>query len=206
LTEVIQGEGGYNIASKEFIQNLRKSADNHGVPLIFDEVQSGMGRTGKWWAFEHYGVEPDIMSAAKALQVGMAAYAKRLELEEQGALSSTWGGGDRIDMAIGARIIEIIKKDKLLDNAAAMGDKLRKGIQELSQKNSSIVSIRGIGLMIGIEFDTKQSRDAKLMELFKKGLLLLPAGQKAMRVIPPMIITDEEVREGLDLMDQVLSV
>lgn len=205
LTELIQGEGGYNIASKEFIQNLRKSADKHGVPLILDEVQSGMGRTGKWWAFEHYGVKPDIISAAKALQVGMTAYDSRLEPEERGALSSTWGGGNRIDMAIGARIIEIIKNDKLLDNASVMGNKLRKGIHELGQKKNSIINVRGIGLMIGIEFDTKENRDTKLMQLFKKGLLLLPAGQKAMRVIPPLIITDEEVEEGLDLMDQVLS-
>ncbi len=205
LTELIQGEGGYNIASKEFIQNLRKSADKHGVPLILDEVQSGMGRTGKWWAFEHYGVKPDIISAAKALQVGMTAYDSRLEPEERGALSSTWGGGNRVDMAIGARIIEIIKNDKLLDNASVMGNKLRKGIHELGQKKNSIINVRGIGLMIGIEFDTKENRDTKLMQLFKKGLLLLPAGQKAMRVIPPLIITDEEVEEGLDLMDQVLS-
>ena len=129
----------------------------------------------------------------------------RLEPEERGALSSTWGGGNRVDMAIGARIIEIIKNDKLLDNASVMGNKLRKGIHELGQKKNSIINVRGIGLMIGIEFDTKENRDTKLMQLFKKGLLLLPAGQKAMRVIPPLIITDEEVEEGLDLMDQVLS-
>jgi 4-aminobutyrate aminotransferase len=205
LSEVIQGEGGYNIASKEFIQNLRKHANRHGVPLILDEVQSGMGRTGKWWAFEHYSVEPDIMSAAKALQVGMTAYDKKYEPEEKGALSSTWGGGSRIDMAIGAKTIEIIKKDKLLDNASTMGDKLRKGLDDLAKKKSDIITIRGLGLMIGIEFNTKQNRDAKLMQAFKKGLLLLPAGEKAMRVIPPLVITEEEVQEGLQLMDEILS-
>ncbi len=205
LSEVVQGEGGYNIASRRFIQNLRHCADKYGVPLILDEVQSGMGRTGKWWAFEHYGVRPDIMSAAKALQVGMTAYDSRLEPGEQGALSSTWGGGSRIDMAVGAKSIEVIKKDKLLDNASAMGVRLRKGLDDLKQKSNSIVGVRGLGLMIGIEFNTKQVRDEKLTRAFKKGLLLLPAGQKAMRVIPPLVITEEEVQEGLELMEDVLS-
>jgi 4-aminobutyrate aminotransferase len=205
ISEVVQGEGGYNIASSRFMQNLRRCADKYGVPLILDEVQSGMGRTGKWWAFEHYGVRPDIMSAAKALQVGMAAYDTKLDPGEQGALSSTWGGGSRIDMAVGAKIIEVIKKDRLLRNASVMGEKLRKGLDELRQKNGNLVGVRGLGLMIGIEFDTKQSRDAKLMQAFKKGLLLLPAGQKAMRVIPPLVITEEEVHEGLELMGKVLS-
>jgi 4-aminobutyrate aminotransferase len=204
ISEVVQGEGGYNIASRKFIQNLRRCADKHGVPLILDEVQSGMGRTGRWWAFEHYGVRPDIMSAAKALQVGMTAYDSRLDPGEQGALSSTWGGGSRIDMAVGSKIIEVIKKDRLLDNATAMGTKLKKGLQELAGKGG-LADVRGLGLMIGIEFESKQNRDERLTKAFKKGLLLLPAGQKAMRVIPPLTITEEEVHEGLELMEQVLS-
>ena len=204
LTEVVQGEGGYNIASKRFIQNLRKCAHGHGVPLILDEVQSGMGRTGKWWAFEHYDVKPDIMSAAKALQVGMTAYDGRLDPGEQGALSSTWGGGSRIDMAVGAKIIEVIKKEKLLDNATAMGAKLKKGLQELVGRGG-LIDVRGLGLMIGIEFDSKEIRDKKLTRAFAKGLLLLPAGQKAMRVIPPLTITEDEVLEGLELMSLALS-
>lgn len=204
LSEVIQGEGGYNIANRQFIQNLRKCADKHGVPLILDEVQSGMGRTGKWWSFEHFSVRPDIMTAAKALQVGMAAYDKRLDPVEQGALSSTWGGGSRIDMAAGGKIIEIIKKDRLLDNATAMGTKLKKGLQELAGKGG-MAEVRGLGLMIGIEFNTKQDRNERLARAFKMGLLLLPAGQKAMRVIPPLTITEEEVHEGIELLSQTLS-
>ncbi|HEX2014374.1 MAG TPA: aminotransferase class III-fold pyridoxal phosphate-dependent enzyme, partial [Nitrososphaera sp.] len=204
ISEVAQGEGGYNFAGRQFVQNLRKVADGHGVPLILDEVQSGMGRTGRWWAFEHYGVRPDIMSAAKALQVGMAAYDGGLDPGEQGALSSTWGGGSRIDMAVGAKIIEVIKKDRLLDNATTMGTKLKKGLQELAGRGG-LADVRGLGLMIGIEFDSKQSRDERLTIAFKKGLLLLPAGQKAMRVIPPLTITEEEVNEGIELMGRVLS-
>jgi 4-aminobutyrate aminotransferase len=204
ISEVVQGEGGYNIASRQFIQNLRRCADKYGVPLILDEVQSGMGRTGRWWAFEHHRVRPDIISAAKALQVGMAAYDGRLDPGEQGALSSTWGGGSRIDMAVGATIIKVIKKDRLLDNAAAMGAKLKRGLQELAGKGG-LADVRGLGLMIGIEFDSKQNRDERLTKAFKKGLLLLPAGQKAMRVIPPLTTTEEEVQEGLELMGRALS-
>jgi len=200
----VQGEGGYNIASSQFIRNLRNCADKFGVPLILDEVQSGMGRTGKWWAFEHHGVRPDIMSAAKALQVGMTAYEGSLDPGEQGAMSSTWGGGSRIDLAVGAKIIEVIKKDRLLDNAAVMGARLKKGLQELTGKGG-IVEVRGLGLMIGIEFESKQIRDYRLTRAFKKGLLLLPAGQKAMRVIPPLTIRNNELEEGLELMHQILS-
>ncbi|HXG07521.1 MAG TPA: aminotransferase class III-fold pyridoxal phosphate-dependent enzyme, partial [Nitrososphaera sp.] len=204
LTEVVQGEGGYNFASSKFIKNLRKCADKYGVPLILDEIQSGMGRTGKWWVFEHHGVIPDIMSAAKALQVGMAAYDSQFDPGEQGAMSSTWGGGHRIDMAVGAKIIEVIKKDRLLDNAHAMGLRLKKALQELVGKGG-IIDVRGLGLMIGIEFDSKKSRDEKLLRAFKKGLLLLPAGQKVIRVIPPLTITPEELNEGIQIISQVVS-
>lgn len=201
LSEVIQGEGGYNVASQKFIKNLRRATEAHGVPLILDEVQSWMGRTGRWWAFENYGVVPDIMSAAKALQVGATAFRSELDPGQQGVLSSTWGGGDRIDMAVGAAIINVIRRDHLLENAVAMGDRLRKGLQqELVGKKGGVIDVRGIGLMIGIEFADKAACDAALDGLFRKGLLLLPVGQKSMRAIPPLIISGEEVDEGIEVM------
>ena len=199
ITEIVQGEGGYNIASQQFVQNLRKATEKRGVPLILDEVQSGMGRTGKWWAFEHYGVVPDIMSAAKALQVGATAYRGDYDPGQQGILSSTWGGGSRIDLAVGATVIEVIKRDRLLANALVMGERLKKGLADIVGKKG-IIDVRGLGLMIGVEFDTKENRDSALQQAFRRGLLLLPAGQKAMRVIPPLVITGEEVDEGLELM------
>lgn len=203
LTEIVQGEGGYNVASKKFIRNLRKYATQYGVPLILDEVQSGIGHTGKWWAFEHYDVRPDIMSAAKALQVGATMYDKKLEPAERSALSSTWGGGSRIDMAIGARTIDVIKHDNLLENAARMGNILKKGLQEMVGKKG-IIDVRGLGLMIGLEFDTRARREKKIVELFKNGLLTLGAGQKSLRIIPPLVITKEQIEEGLDIMNKVL--
>lgn len=205
ISEVVQGEGGYNFASQKFVKNLRAATRAHGVPLILDEVQSGMGRTGRWWAHEHYGVEPDIMSAAKALQVGAAAFrAPEYEPDQQGVLSSTWGGGSRIDMAVGGATIEAIKGGRLLENAAEMGGRLKKGLQELVGGRGGVTQVRGIGLMVGIEFEDKVRRDAALAALFRNGLLLLPAGQKAMRAIPPLVIGREEVDEGIEIMSGVL--
>ncbi|MFL6326438.1 MAG: aspartate aminotransferase family protein [Nitrososphaeraceae archaeon] len=203
LSEVIQGEGGCNVASKQFIKNLEKFANQYQVPLILDEVQSGMGRTGKWWAFEHYDVKPDIMSIAKALQVGAATYDRIFDPIEGGVLSSTWGAGSRIDMAVGTKIIDVINHERLLANAAIKGEALKKGLNEMVDKNG-IIDVRGIGLMIGIEFDQRERRDWKLKELFNRGLLLLPAGQKAMRVMPPLTIGNEEIQEGLAIMNEVL--
>ncbi len=204
LTEVVQGEGGYNVASRKFIRRLRKSSKSYGVPLILDEVQSGLGHTGRWWAFEHYGVTPDILSAAKALQVGATAYDRKLEPRDRASLSSTWGGGSRIDMAVGMRTIRVIKRDRLLDNATRMGGILLRGLQELVGRRG-VVDVRGLGLMIGLEFDTKARRDKKIMELFRGGLLTLGAGQKSLRIIPPLVITKEQVEAGLSIMGRALS-
>jgi len=203
ITEIIQGEGGLNVASKLFIQNIRKLADEYNVPLIFDEVQSGMGRTGKWWAYQHYGVEPDIMTVAKALQVGATVYDRKYEPTESGVLSSTWGGGSRIDMAIGSMIIEIIMKNRLLSNSQKIGNMLSKNFVDFIGING-LIDVRGIGLMIGLEFDTKMTRDHIVNILFKKGLLVLPAGVKSMRIMPPLIINEEEAVRGISLINDTI--
>jgi 4-aminobutyrate aminotransferase len=203
ITEIIQGEGGLNVASKLFIHHIRKLADEYKVPLIFDEVQSGMGRTGKWWAYEHYGIEPDIMTVAKALQVGATVYDKGYDPPEPGVLSSTWGGGSRIDMAIGTKIIEIILKNNLLSNSQKIGDVLLKNFVDIVGING-LVDARGIGLMIGLEFDTKVTRDFIINSLFKKGLLILPAGMKSIRIMPPLIINEEEAMKGFSLISDTI--
>ena len=203
ITEIIQGEGGLNVASKLFIHHIRKLADEYKVPLIFDEVQSGMGRTGKWWAYEHYGIEPDIMTVAKALQVGATVYDKGYDPPEPGVLSSTWGGGSRIDMAIGTKIIEIILKNNLLSNSQKIGDVLLKNFVDIVGING-LIDARGIGLMIGLEFDTKVTRDFIVNSLFKKGLLILPAGMKSIRIMPPLIINEEEAMKGFSLISDTI--
>ena len=203
LTEIIQGEGGLNVASKLFIQNMRKLANEYDVPLIFDEVQSGMGRTGKWWAYQHYGVEPDILTVAKALQVGATIYDKKYEPNESGVLSSTWGGGSRIDMAIGSKIIETIIKNKLLLNSHKIGEILVKNFVDHVGING-LIDVRGIGLMIGLEFDTRMTRDSIVNRLFRKRLLVLPAGIKSIRIMPPLIINEEDAAKGISLINDTL--
>ncbi|MEM2760635.1 MAG: aminotransferase class III-fold pyridoxal phosphate-dependent enzyme [Nitrososphaerales archaeon] len=203
ITEIIQGEGGYNIASKKFIQNIHKSARGYCVPLIIDEVQSGMGRTGTWWAWEHYGIKPDIMTAAKGLQVGATLFDEMYDPHEKGAASSTWGGGHRIDMAVGATVIDVIRRDRLLDNARKMGNILLNRLSEFVGKYG-VVDARGIGLMIGVEYESKERRDQVLQNAFKNGLVLLPAGEKTMRVIPPLIITEKEIDEGVEILRKSL--
>ena len=204
LTEIIQGEGGLNVASKFFIHRIKKLSDEYKIPLIFDEVQSGMGRTGKWWAYEHYGVEPNIMTVAKALQVGATVYDKDYDPSEPGILSSTWGGGSRIDMAIGTKIIEIILKYNLLSNSQKIGDMLLKHFIDIIGING-LIDARGIGLMIGLEFDTKVRRDFMVNNLFKNGLLILPAGMKSIRIMPPLIINEEEAMKGFSLINDTLN-
>jgi len=204
ITEVIQGEGGYNVASRKFIKTLRRLSSRYSVPLILDEVQSGLGHTGRWWAYEHYDVKPDIMSVAKALQVGATAYNKKYDPRQRGVLSSTWGGGDRISMATGSRIIEVIKRDKLLENATKRGLELMKGLSEMINKNG-IKSVQGLGLMIGIEIDTSKRRDAIVNNLFKHRLLTMGAGKKSIRLIPPLILSKDQVEKGLTILNKVFS-
>jgi len=203
LTEIIQGEGGLNVSSKLFIQNIRKLADKYNVPFIIDEVQSGMGRTGKWWAYQHYGVEPDIMTVAKALQVGATVYDKKYEPSESGVLSSTWGGGARIDMAVGTKIIEIIIRDKLLTNCQKIGNMMLKTFVDIIGING-LIDARGIGLMVGLEFDTKKTRDYIVNRLFKKGLLVLPSGMKSIRIMPPLIINEEEAAKDVSFINDAI--
>jgi len=152
LVECVQGEGGYRPASKRFIKILRKVSKTYDFPLIIDEIQSGMGRTGKWWSFEHYGITPDIMTSAKSLQVGATVTTSKYDPNEAGAVSSTWGGGHRIDMAVGLKTIEIIEKEKLLKNTQKMGKYMMKRLNEIKKKYSvDLIDVRGLGLMISVE-------------------------------------------------------
>lgn len=203
ITEIIQGEGGIFIASNRFIKEISKIAKNYDVPLIFDEVQTGLGRTGKWWAYQHYGVLPNIITTAKALQVGAVTFENKYDPMERGVLSSTWGGGGRIDMAIGAKMIDVIERDGLLENSCKMGNKIIKQLMEFTDQEI-IHDVRGKGLMIGIEVSKQDFRDKIILNLFKKGLLVLPAGEKTIRILPPLIIDEKTISEGLEIFHQVI--
>ena len=200
IIEPIQGEGGYNIASKNLIKDLRKITKENNIPLISDEVQSGMGRTGKWWAIQNYNVEPEVISAAKTLQVG-ATIANRKFFPEPGSISSTWGGGALIDLALGKRIIQIIKKEKLLNNVNKMGNYLKKRLNEFSE-NKQILNVRGLGLMIAFDLHSRELRNNLIIECLKNGLVLLGCGKKSIRVIPPYIISQNEINEAIEILEK----
>jgi 4-aminobutyrate aminotransferase len=204
ITELVQGEGGVNVASKKFAKNINRISRKYNIPLIIDEVQTGLARTGKWWAFQHYGIKPDIISIAKALQVGAVVFDKKFEPNQQGVLSSTWGGGDRIDMAIGIKTIDIIARDKLLDKVNKNGNFLKQCLIELKNVNDTIIDVRGIGLMLGVEFHKTEDRNKTINKLFKNKLLVIPSGIKTIRILPPLIITKQEISKGLEIFERVL--
>ena len=203
LFEPIQGEGGYRPFPLELVKKLRKITKENGIPLIADEVQSGMGRTGTWWAMEQYKCNPDIMSAAKALQVG-ACIAKNNEFpKEAGAISSTWGGGHVLDMAMGLQVIKTIKKNDLLTHIGNIGGYLKKRLLEL-QSYELIDDARGFGLMQAFDMYDENERNNMVVECFRNGLVVLGCGHKGIRLIPPYITTKNEIDEAIGVIDMAL--
>lgn len=204
IIELVQGEGGINVASKNFAKKINLISRKYKIPLIIDEIQTGLARTGKWWAFQYYDIKPDIISIAKSLQVGAVVFDKKFEPTHRGVLSSTWGGGHRIDMAIGLKIIDIIEREKLLDKVYKNGDFLKQYLIELKNVNDMIMDVRGMGLMLGVEFYKKEDRNKVINKLFKNKLLVIPAGIKTIRILPPLIITKQEISKGLEIFERVL--
>lgn len=204
IIEIIQGEGGVNVASKKFVNNLYKTSIKYDIPLIIDEVQSGLGRTGKWWTYQYYDINPAIVTIAKALQVGAVVFDKKFEPSKPGVLSSTWGGGSRIDMAIGIKTLDIIRKGKIFEKVNESGKFLTKCLNDLKNRYDTIIDVRGLGLMMGVEYNKKEIRNDVIQRLFKNKLLVIPSGVKTIRIFPPLVITDEEISKGLDIFEKVL--
>jgi len=206
IAEAIQGEGGYRFADKQWLQDLRRITQAHNILLILDEVQSGMGRTGKWWAFQHSGIVPDIITSAKALQVAATIGKKEVFPTESGSISSTWGGGDLIHMAMGLEIIKTIKEENLLDQVKVRGEYLLKKIKELEYKYSIVTNARGLGLLLAFDLPNGEIRN-KLVDLnFEKGLLTLGCGPHSLRIIPPYVISEQEIDIGIDILEQNLKL
>ncbi|HSB47473.1 MAG TPA: aminotransferase class III-fold pyridoxal phosphate-dependent enzyme [Candidatus Bilamarchaeum sp.] len=198
MIEHVQGEGGYNVAPKRMVADLRRITAEHGIPYISDEVQAGMGRTGKWWAFENYGIVPDVFTCAKALQVAAVVSSYDMFPHEPGAISSTWGGGHVIDMALGMKTIEIIKKEKLLQKNAAMGKYLLSALEDIG----GIEGQRGLGLMLAFDLPDIETRDNVVVECAKRGLLVLGCGRSGIRLIPPYVIQKEDAERGIEIIDE----
>jgi len=207
ILEPIQGESGIIVAPDGFLQDVRKLCDEKGILLIFDEIQSGFGRTGRMWAGEHWNTSPDIMCLAKGIAGGvpMGATLVRpdiLACMSKGEHSSTFGGNP-LSCAAGIGAIEAITKDGLVENADKMGKKFFEGLKQLKEKHKIIREIRGKGLMIGIElkFEVKDI----LMDGINKGILLLYSGRNIIRLLPPLVITEEDVSRVLETFDVLLS-
>jgi len=212
LFESIQGEGGYVVPPPEYFQRIKKLADKYGLLLIDDEVQSGMGRTGKWFAIEHWGVEPDILCTAKALASGLplgATIAKAKIMDwVAGSHASTFGGNPLSCVAASA-VIEIVKEEKLLENAAKQGAYIMKRLGELKEQSEIVGDVRGKGLMIGMEIvEDKESKKPApqkvtdiMMRSWKRGINVISCGASTIRVAPPLIITRDLVDSALDIIE-----
>jgi 4-aminobutyrate aminotransferase len=215
LVETIQGEGGYIVPPDGFYPALRKFCDKHGILLILDEVQSGMGRTGKWWAIEHFGVEPDIITSAKGIASGMplgACIARKSVMDwEIGTHGNTYGGNP-ISCAAALATIDLIEK-QYMQNAKEVGEYAMDALMEIQVRHPTIGEVRGKGLMIGVEFvkDRETKEPAKKLTdrvvdlAYEHGLLMLSCGQSVIRIAPPLSISKSEVDEGLRIFEEVLT-
>jgi 4-aminobutyrate aminotransferase len=217
LVETIQGEGGYIVPPASFFPALRELCDRHGILLIADEVQSGMGRTGKWWAIEHYGVEPDIVCAAKGIASGMplgAVIAKKHIMNwPYGAHGNTYGGNSLACVAALATM-DLVEKE-YMENAANVGEYMLDALEEIQTRHPNIIGqVRGIGLMIGVEFvkdvNTKEPaevlRDKVTDNAFNRGLILLGCGKSVIRFAPPLSVTRQQVDEALHIFEEAMTV
>jgi 4-aminobutyrate aminotransferase len=217
LIEPVLGEGGYVVPPANFMKYLRELCDKHGIMLIFDEVQSGFGRTGKWFAQEHFGVVPDIMTVAKGIASGMplSGVFSRLDIMKKWPTGSHGGtyGGNAVAMAAGVATVKAMKEEKMLENATERGAQLQTGLRKLQEEYPQIGDVRGLGLMIGSEFEVDgkyQKAKGLVKNLVKsaedKGLLLLTCGtyDSTVRWIPPLNVTVGQINDALAIFGAAL--
>ncbi|HEY2793128.1 MAG TPA: aminotransferase class III-fold pyridoxal phosphate-dependent enzyme [Micromonosporaceae bacterium] len=209
FVEPIQGEGGYIVPPAGWMESLREVCDRYGILLVADEVQCGMGRTGKMWAIEHTDVQPDVLISAKGLASGLplGAFMARADLMEAwptGAHGSTYGGSP-VPCAAGLATLEVIAKENLMANATTQGDHLLAGLRSLQERFPRMIrEVRGVGLMIGVEFPDGELAEAVQNAAYKRGLLVLECGENAIRMSPPLVVTREECDIALRLFGEAI--
>ncbi len=205
IVEPIQGEGGYKIPNKEFIEKIFTTAKKNSIPIISDEIQTGLGRTGRWWAIEHFDVVPDVITSAKALGIGATISRKEMFPSESGRISSTWGEGNLMASAVGCKTIEIIQAYNLLGNAALAGEYFVQELRALERRYSPFASnARGLGLMDAIDIATPEKRDAVINEALKRGLLLIGCGYNSIRFLPPLDVRQRELDLAIEMLDRAM--
>jgi L-lysine 6-transaminase len=211
IIEPIQGEGGDNHFREEFFIELRKICDESEIMFILDEIQSGVGLTGKMWAYEHFDFKPDIVAFGKKTQVcGIMVNNRVDEIEDNvfkvsSRLNSTWGG-NLTDMVRCQKYLEVIDEENLVENARIQGKRLLSGLEELGDKYSHVISnVRGRGLMCAFDLKTPEKRDELRKKLYSNGLIVLGCGENTIRFRPALIISEEEVDEALDIINTTLN-
>ncbi|MEE9296721.1 MAG: acetyl ornithine aminotransferase family protein [Phycisphaerae bacterium] len=212
FVETMQGESGYNLPPKTFLKELRALCDEHGILLVCDEIQSGMGRTGRWFACDHYDVVPDVVCVAKGIASGMpigALIARRDIMDwPPGAHGSTFGGNP-LSCAAALATIELVEGG-YMEAADRLGGVLRDRLSEICERQPSVGEVRGLGLMTGVTaYDARRQpsnelRDAITRQAFSRGLILLGCGDTSLRFAPPLCITEDELNTGLDLFEQAV--
>ena len=217
FVEPVQGEGGYVIAPTPFMQELRRICDKHGILLVVDEVQSGIGRTGKWWAVEHTGVQPDIVCSAKGIASGMplGVTMTRAEIMDwvPGSHASTFGGNP-VCIAAALATLDVIEKEGLLANSAAVGAHMLKRMADWPAKHRIVGDVRGRGLMIGVDIVRDQQtkeyaadlRDRIVELAFERGILFLGCGPSAVRISPPLIVNKDEADAAIDVLEESIEI
>ena len=207
ILEPIQGESGINVAPDGFLQEVRKLCDEKGIILVFDEIQSGLGRTGKMWASEHWDTVPDIMCLAKGIAGGVPMGATLVRPDilatiNKGEQSSTFGGNP-LSCAAGIGAIDALTEDKLVENADKNGKIFREGLERLKEKHKIIREVRGKGLMIGVEmkFEVKDI----LFDGIANNLLLLYSGKNILRLLPPLVISESDINKSLETLDIIIT-
>lgn len=206
IVEPIQAEGGDNHFRPEFLQQLRERADRHEFMLIFDEIQSGMGLTGEWWAWQSLGVEPDIFCFGKKSQVCGIASTRRIDtvkdnvFHESSRINSTWGG-NLVDMVRCSKYLKVMVEENTLENVRGRSETLMKGLLALQEKYAGkITNVRGRGLMCAFDLPDTETRNLMIRETMARGAIVLPCGKRSIRFRPPLNITDEEISEGLGMV------
>lgn len=207
ILEPIQGESGINVAPDGFLQEVRKLCDEKGILLIFDEIQAGLGRTGRLWACDHWNTAPDILCLAKGIAGGVPMGATLVRPDILAAISkgehSSTFGGNPLSCAAGIAALKALTEDGLIENSERMGKIFREGLEKLKEKHTMIREIRGKGLMIGIEmkFEVKDI----LMGLIDEGVLMLYSGRNILRVLPPLLISEGDITKVLHALDSILT-
>lgn len=207
ILEPIQGESGIHVAPDGFLQEVRKLCDDKGILLVFDEIQCGLGRTGRMWASEHWNTTPDIMCIAKGIAGGVPMGATLVKPEilavmGKGEHSSTFGGNP-LSCAAGTATLQALTQDGLIENAEKMGQRLREGLEHLKEKHKIIREIRGKGLMIGVELKF-QVKDI-ILDGIKNGVLILYSGRNILRFLPPLVISEDDITRVLETLDILLT-